>query len=161
MLFTSTVFLFLFLPLVLLLHYVLPVRMRNGFLFLASLFFYAWGEVFYSVIILVSIGVNYGLARIMARAPSGGRRRALLWATVAFNLLLLGWFKYANFVADNINTLLQLVDAPLIHLEPVHLPIGISFFTFQALSYVIDVYFGKVAVQKRLVHLGLYISLFP
>ena len=161
MLFTSTVFLFLFLPLVLLLHYVLPVRMRNGFLFLSSLFFYAWGEVFYSIIILVSIAANFGLARIMARAPYGGRRRALLWVAVAFNLLLLGWFKYANFLAENINNLLNLSGAPLIHLDPVHLPIGISFFTFQALSYVVDVYFGKVAVQKRIVHLGLYVSLFP
>jgi alginate O-acetyltransferase complex protein AlgI len=161
MLFTSTVFLFLFLPLLLLLYYIFPVRMRNGLLFLASLIFYAWGEVFYSCIILVSIGVNYGLARIMATVNAGGRRRILLGIAIAFNLLLLGWFKYANFLIDNLNHLLQLSGMPLIHLSPVHLPIGISFFTFQAMSYVIDAYFGKVMVQKRIMHLGLYISLFP
>ncbi|MEJ2109697.1 MAG: MBOAT family O-acyltransferase [Acidobacteriota bacterium] len=161
MLFTSTVFLFLFLPLLLLLYYIFPVRMRNGLLFLASLIFYAWGEVFYSCIILVSIGVNYGLARIMATVNAGGRRRILLGIAIAFNLLLLGWFKYANFLIDNLNHLLQLSGMPLIHLSPVHLPIGISFFTFQAMSYVIDAYLGKVMVQKRIMHLGLYISLFP
>ena len=161
MLFTSTVFLFLFLPLVLLLHYALPVKLRNLFLLIASLFFYAWGEVFYSVIIMFSIGINFGMTRIMMAAPPSGRRRALLAITIALNLGLLGWFKYANFFVDNINSLLRLFDGPFIHLEPVHLPIGISFFTFQALSYVVDAYYGKVAVQKRIADLGLYIALFP
>jgi len=161
MLFTSTVFLFLFLPFVLLIHYVLPSKMRNAFLFLASLFFYAWGEVFYSGIILISIFVNYAMTRIMTAAPPGSRRRALLAVTVAINLGLLGWFKYANFLVDNLNSLLHIVDGPAIHLQPVHLPIGISFFTFQALSYVVDAYYGKVAVQKRIIDLGLYIALFP
>jgi len=161
MLFTSTVFLFLFLPLALLLHYVLPERFRNAFLLLASLFFYAWGEVFYAVIILVSIGINYTMARAMAAYPPGGRKRALLLTTIGLNLALLGWFKYANFMVDNINVVLRIFDGPVIHLEPVHLPIGISFFTFQALSYVVDAYFGRVAVQKRMVDLALYIALFP
>lgn len=161
MLFTSTVFLFLFLPLVLLLHFVLPVKMRNLFLMIASLFFYAWGEVFYSVIIMISISINYGMTRIMTALPPGGRRRILLAVTIALNLGLLGWFKYANFLVDNINSFLGFFDGPAIQLEPVHLPIGISFFTFQALSYVVDAYYGRVAVQKRIVDLGLYISLFP
>lgn len=161
MLFTSTVFLFIFLPLVLLLHYVLPAKLRNAFLLLASLFFYAWGEVLYAGIILVSMVINYALARIMMMMPIGGRRRALLILAVVSNLGLLGWFKYANFIVNNINGLLHLSNVPLIHLEPVHLPIGISFFTFQALSYVVDAYFGKVAVQRRFVDLGLYIALFP
>jgi alginate O-acetyltransferase complex protein AlgI len=161
MLFTSTVFLFLFLPAVLLLHYVLPERFRNAFLLLASLFFYAWGEVFYAVIILVSIGINYTMARIMDACSPGRRKRTLLLTTVGLNLALLGWFKYANFVVDNINEVLRFCDGPTIHLEPVHLPIGISFFTFQALSYVVDAYFGRVAVQRRIVDLALYIALFP
>ena len=154
MLFTSTVFLFLFLPLVLLLHYVLPERFRNAFLLLASLFFYAWGEVFYAVIILVSIAINYTMTRIMAACSPGRHKRALLLTTVGLNLALLGWFKYANFMVDNINAVLRVCDVPAIHLEPVHLPIGISFFTFQALSYVVDAYFGRVAVQKRIVDLA-------
>ncbi len=161
MLFTSTVFLFLFLPLVLLLHYALPANLRNLFLLLASLFFYAWGEVFYAGIILVSMGMNYTLARVMANLPAGGPRRTVLIITVTLNLGLLGWFKYANFIVDNLNGLLHLCNVSLIHLDTVHLPIGISFFTFQALSYVVDAYFGKVAVQRRFVDLGLYIALFP
>ena len=144
-----------------LLHYIIPDRFRNAFLLLASLFFYAWGEVFYAAIILVSIFINYTMTRIMAARPPGLQKRSLLLITVGLNLALLGWFKYANFIVDNINVLLSFFDEPTILLEPVHLPIGISFFTFQALSYAVDAYFGRVAVQKRIVDLALYIALFP
>ena len=161
MLFTSTVFLFGFLPLTLLMHVVLPNRSRNVFLLLSSLFFYAWGEAFHAVILLVSIGVNYAMTRGMTAIPPGGRKRAWLWTTVGLNLALLGWFKYANFIVNNINGMMRFFDVPAIHLEPVHLPIGISFFTFQALSYVVDAYYGRVAVQNRLADLALYIGLFP
>jgi hypothetical protein len=102
-----------------------PYRSSNWGL--ASLFFYAWGEVFYAVIILVSIGINYTMAKIMADIPSGGHKRSLLLITVGLNLALLGWFKYANFLVDNVNVVLCFCDGPTIHLEPIHLPIGISF----------------------------------
>jgi len=161
MLFTSIVFLILFLPFVLLVYFILPKRFRNVFLFLASLFFYAWGEVFYAAIILVSICFNYLLTRAMAGVPAGPKKRSLLITTIVLNLGLLCWFKYANFLMENINTLLTGMNCPNIQMAPVHLPLGISFFTFQALSYVIDVYWGRIDVQKRFIDLALYISLFP
>jgi alginate O-acetyltransferase complex protein AlgI len=161
MLFTSTVFLILFLPIVFLVYFLLPDRFRNLFLLLTSLFFYAWGEVFYAGIILVSIGFNYLLTRAMAPAPAGGKRKLFLVTAIVLNLGLLCWFKYANFIIENINALLTAVNIRSVQMEPVHLPLGISFFTFQALCYVIDVYLGRVDVQKRFVNLALYISLFP
>ena len=161
MLFTSTVFLILFMPIVFLVYFLLPGRFRNLFLLLASLFFYAWGEVFYAGIILISIGFNYLLTRAMALAPAGGKKKSFLVTAIVLNLGLLCWFKYADFFMDNINALLTAVNIQTVQMAPVHLPLGISFFTFQALSYVIDVYLGRVDVQKSFVNLALYISLFP
>ncbi len=160
MLFSSTIFLFLFLPVVLLGHLLLPRSWRNLFLLLASLFFYAWGETIYTVIILVSITGNYFLTRLMA-AAGGGRKKIILISAIVLNLALLCWFKYANFFMGNINALFQTMGITPIEFQAVHLPLGISFFTFQALSYVVDVYQGKIGVQKRFVDLALYISLFP
>lgn len=161
MLFSSTIFLFLFLPAVLLGHLLLPRSFRNIFLLLVSLFFYAWGETIYTAIMLVSITGNYFLTRLMAGAAARIRRKAILITAIVLNLGLLCWFKYANFFMDNINALFQAFGWHAVAFEPVHLPLGISFFTFQALSYVVDVYQGKVAVQKRFVDLALYIALFP
>ncbi|MGD9330088.1 MAG: MBOAT family O-acyltransferase [Desulfobacterales bacterium] len=161
MLFSSTIFLFLFLPAVLLGHLLLPRALRNLFLLLVSLFFYAWGETIYTAIMLVSITGNYFLTRLMAGAEKRVRKKAILIMAIVLNLGLLCWFKYANFLMGNVNALLQALGGSAIAFEPVHLPLGISFFTFQALSYVVDVYQGKVAVQKRFVNLALYISLFP
>jgi len=161
MLFSSTIFLFLFLPVVLLGHLLLPRSLRNIFLLLVSLFFYAWGETIYTAIMLVSITGNYLLTRLMAEAGTHVRKKSILITAIVLNLGLLCWFKYANFFMDNINTILQAAGWSAIAFEPVHLPLGISFFTFQALSYVVDVYQGKVAVQRRFVDLALYIALFP
>jgi alginate O-acetyltransferase complex protein AlgI len=127
----------------------------------ASLFFYAWGEVFYVGIMVISIAVNYGLAISIEKAAAKSTRKIYLALAVCVNLGILGWFKYVNFVVENLNYVLLSFQMPEIHLGAVHLPIGISFFTFQALSYVIDVYRAKVAVQKRFVDIALYISLFP
>ncbi|MBU1004061.1 MAG: MBOAT family protein [Proteobacteria bacterium] len=161
MVFSSSAFLFFFLPLVLLGYFLLPGRLKNLFLLLASLVFYAWGEVFYVLVMLASIGVNYGSGLLLARAGSPRGRRLVLGAAVAFNLGLLGWFKYGGFVVENLSAALTLGGLEALPALQLHLPIGISFFTFQAMSYVIDLYRGEAEVQRNPVNLALYISLFP
>ena len=148
MLFSSIVFLFLFLPVVLALYFLSTLghkSLRNAVLLAASLLFYAWGEKAYVLILLVSITVNHFGGYAVHHMASKSRRSAV-WAltgTVVFNLGLLGFFKYFNFVSEN---LLALYGGIAAHPEPrsfdVHLPIGISFFTFQAMSYVVDIYRG-------------------
>ena len=157
MLFSSSVFLFIFLPAVLLGYYLLRgQRARNLLLLGASLLFYAWGEPVYVFLMLFSICANYLLGRGID-ARQGGEKKALLILAVALNLGILFAFKYLDFTIENLNALLGL------RLEPVglSLPIGISFFTFQALSYCIDVYRGTAEVQRNILDLGLYISFFP
>jgi alginate O-acetyltransferase complex protein AlgI len=161
MLFTSTIFLFLFLPTVLFFYFLLPKQYKNLLLMAASLFFYAWGEVLYVAIMVISIAVNYSLAICTDKAKVQSHRKFYLALAVSVNLGILGWFKYANFMVGNFNHVLTGLHLPEIQMGSVHLPIGISFFTFQALSYVIDVYRGKVQAQKRFVDIALYISLFP
>ena len=162
MLFSSPTFLFLFLPAVLVLYLLLPgLRLRNGLLLLTSLLFYAWGESLYVGLLLVSIAGNYAFGQGIALAGAGPWRRRVLIIAVVSNLALLGAFKYTNFLADHIATLLGVDGSPQWSLAPLHLPIGLSFFTFQALSYVIDVYRGRAAVQRNPLDLGLYIALFP
>jgi alginate O-acetyltransferase complex protein AlgI len=161
MLFSSPVFLFLFLPIVLWLYVITRRELRNPLLLAASLLFYAWGEKGYTVVMLLSIAMNYVFGLVIDRLPG---RRAAWWAlctAVAANLLLLGAMKYANFFVDNLNRLLALVHASPIELSPVHLPIGISFFTFHAISYVVDIYRRDTASQRNPLDLALYIALFP
>lgn len=161
MVFSSITFLFYFLPGVLLLYWLAGKKWRNLLLLLASLLFYAWGEGIYLLLMLFSISMNY----ILGRAIHAYRSTSLGWGLVTFaillNLGLLGYYKYGNFVTENINSLLEILHLPLFNLEPIRLPIGISFFTFQALSYIIDVYRGKTEPQKNCINLGLYIALFP
>lgn len=170
MVFSSPIFLFGFLPLVLVLYYLSPRVLRNGLLLLASLLFYAWGEVFYVAIMLLSIAANYVVGLVIGRALRRGgdegsgaipAARSALILGVGLNLLLLGTFKYANFISENLNVLTTFVGLGQVILPPVHLPLGISFFTFQAISYLVDVYRREVAAQRSLVNLALYISLFP
>lgn len=157
MVFSSATFLFLFLPIVLALYYLAPKFSRNLILLLASLFFYAWGEVFYLFILVFSILINYIFGFLICRYSN----RLSLFLAIASNLLLLGIFKYTNFVIDNINTFLVLIGLEPIMVAPVHLPLGISFFTFQAISYLVDLSRGKVKLQKSLIKLALYIAMFP
>ena len=156
MLFSSTVFLFVFLPAVLLGSFLLSRshRAQNLLLLLASLLFYAWGEPVYVFLMLGSIAGNFlfGLALSASR-----RRKTWLVAAVCFNLGILFYFKYYNFTVSNLNALFSL-HLPV---RSIALPIGISFFTFQAMSYVIDVYRGTAEVQRSVFDLGLYISFFP
>ena len=151
MVFSSLIFLCFFLPFVLILHTVIPNRkIRNGLLLAASLLFYAYGEPVYIFLMLISTFLNYVLALMMER----NRSKWIMAAAVAVNLLLLGVFKYTGFLVSNINGIFGL-QLPV---PAISLPIGISFFTFQALSYVIDVYRDEVAVQKSYGKLLLYIS---
>lgn len=161
MLFTAPVFLYVFLPIVLLLHLLAPHQLKNTLLLIASMIFYIWGEIFYSGIFLFSMVLNYVLGLLVDRA----RQRAAGIGVIAFacaaNLLLMAGFKYANFLTDNLNFLLGILSIPSLHLNPVHLPIGISFFTFHAISYQIDIWRGTSRVQRNPIDLGLYLALFP
>ena len=158
MVFSSTVFLFLFLPAVLLIYFLVNRAMKNIVLLAASLFFYAWGEPRYVIIMLLSIVLNYIFALLVD--TNRNKKTKIKWIMgimVVSNLLILGIFKYTNFIVDNINSLLNLsIDIPYIPL-----PIGISFFTFQAMSYVIDVYRKDGEAQKNPLNVALYVSLFP
>ena len=157
MVFSSATFLFLFLPLTLLVYYNPLVRsrgFRNAFLFLASVAFYAWGEPVYVLLMLASIAVNWLFGLAIGAGKNGS---AVVACAAVFNLAVLFVFKYLDFAITNCNNLLGLT-LPLAGLE---LPIGISFYTFQALSYVIDVKRKPALAQKNLLHVGLYIACFP
>jgi D-alanyl-lipoteichoic acid acyltransferase DltB (MBOAT superfamily) len=160
MVFSSTIFLFLFLPAVLI-GYFNPIwkgrKFKNVFLLLASLGFYAWGEPIFVVIMLVSIGINWFLGLLVAKHEDAKTRKRYMIIAVIYNVALLFIFKYASFVMKNIGVLLK-NDAVSVNIA---LPIGISFFTFQIMSYVFDVYYKKADVQKSFINVALYISLFP
>ena len=156
MLFTSLEFLLFFLPVVVLVNMVLPRKAQNVWLFVTSLFFYAWGEPFFVLIMAGSIVINYLLALIIDKnRKHPGMRRLLLVIDVVMNLGILFVYKYMNFTTS----ILHGFNSNVVVTEYV-LPIGISFYTFQALSYVVDVYRGEKA-QTNLVNVGLYIALFP
>ena len=159
MVFSSISFLCFFLPLLLILYYIVPKRYllaRNLVLLVFSMVFYLWGGTRYVLLLLASIGVNYlgGLA-VGCLKGEKGRKFALILA-VAANLGLLGWFKYAGFVSEIINSLG--ISVPVLEIV---LPIGISFFTFQGMSYVIDVYRRDVPVQKNPIHVAFFVAFFP
>ena len=160
MLFTSMEFLFLFLPITIAVYFFLPCKARNYWLLAVSLFFYAWGEPVFVITMLVSILYNY-FAALRIEELEGHRlqRRLILAVSVAVNLGLLFVYKYLNFVTANLHKFFPATQSMFEQTEFV-LPIGISFFTFQALSYVIDVYRG-VPAQKNPAYIGLYISFFP
>lgn len=181
MVFSSNIFLFIFLPLTLLLYFVLPKTLatqsiRNSVLLVTSLTFYAWGEAHYIFLLLISIAANYlfGLAIATSSKPSFEKKREsdsqsrkddffpqrkflIITSALIFNLILLAYFKYSNFLIENLNHIFSW------HItnQKIHLPIGISFFTFHAISYLIDIYRGKCKAQKNIFDLALYISFFP
>ena len=159
MLFSSIPFLYYFLPLTLLCYFLAPRRAKNAVLLLFSLVFYAWGEPKYVLFMVVSILQGYFFGRLVEKYRVSNPRRSKLFltASVLFSLLLLGYCKYADFFISGFNTLTGL-SLPLLH---VALPIGISFYTFQILSYVIDVYRGEVTAQRNLIDLAAYVAMFP
>ncbi|MCL1896659.1 MAG: MBOAT family protein, partial [Clostridiales bacterium] len=156
MLFSSNIFIFLFLPVTIAGYYILPKRFRNVFLLIMSLGFYAWGEPSFVFVMIASIVFNYAMAMLVSWGKEKGLGRLFLVICVAGNLALLFVYKYYGFFMTNINRL-----GFDIEFEWITLPLGISFFTFQAMSYVIDVYRGDVRVQKKPHNVGLYIALFP
>lgn len=159
MVFSSSVFLLVFLPLVLVAYFVIPSRAaKNCLLLLASLIFYAWGEPTYIVLMVVSIIANWLFGVLIDRANKDGQRKLLLVVDLVVNLALLCYFKYEGFIAENINALAGFEAIPDLNLP---LPIGISFYTLQAVSYIVDVYRREVPAQRNLVYLGMYIAMFP
>ncbi len=158
MLFSSLEFLYLFLPLTLLVYFAVPLRFRNPVLLVFSLVFYGWGEPIYVFLMIFTILVDYGAGLLIERAATPKGRKAWLVAAIVINLLLLAFFKYSGFILDNLRRIPALSGLPVFS---VALPIGISFYTFQALSYVIDVYRKEVAAQKDAVAFGTYVTLFP
>lgn len=158
MIFSSLTFLFVFLPLVVGAYYLFRNRnYRNLVLFTSSILFYAWGEPVYVFLMLASIAINYGMTLYMDKQTQLSRKRLLLVITIGINLLLLGYFKYVGFLIQNINSLFAL-EIPI---KGLSLPIGISFYTFQILSYVIDVYRKNCPAQRNVILLGTYVCLFP
>lgn len=160
MVFSSLLFLLRFFPAALLLYYVVPGRARNFVLFAVSLFFYAWGEPVYVCLILFSTLIDYTAGRAVGYYKARGKMRAAkagVAVSAVINLGLLGTFKYTDFFLSTVNGWMQM-DFVLPHLA---LPIGISFYTFQTMSYTIDVYRGDADVQKNFITFGTYVSLFP
>ncbi len=171
MVFSSNIFLFAFLPLIIAFYFVLPakfIKAKNLLLLAASLVFYAWGEFVYLWLLLFSIFGNYVFGIWICGWDSAGRdddsrvaltRGVKLFLALTFNLALLLYFKYAGFIAQNISAIYGLeINKSLL---PHHLPIGISFFTFHAISYLVDIYRGKSKAQRNFLALALYISFFP
>ena len=157
MVFSSNIFLFMFLPAVLGIYYISKNELRNIIFLLASLFFYAWAEPSYIWIIILSIVINYLAGLLMGRTDKISVKRLILAAGILLNILLLFYFKYYDFVVSSIN---RVFDSNL-SLKNIALPVGISFYTFSGLSYIIDVYMGKAEAQKNPMNIALYISMFP
>lgn len=153
MVFSSFIFLIIYLPVFLTMYYVCPARFRNAILLLASLVFYAWGEPVYVVIMIASIVINYVFGLIL----SVSNNKLLMLLNVLLNLGALGLFKYTDFAISTVNAITG-KSFDLLHIA---LPIGISFYTFQALSYTVDVFTGEVLPQKNIINFGAYLTMFP
>lgn len=161
MLFSSIIFLFYFLPIVLAVYFLIPARFmkaKNIVLLAASLFFYAWGEPVYVFLMIYSAFFNYFMGRqIQKRKDAGGSGTPDLVFSIIVNLFMLGFFKYYGFLMDTVNS----IFGTDFHYTALTLPIGISFYTFQALSYIFDVYKGRVPAEKKFLNFALYLSMFP
>ena len=159
MVFSSLTFLFAYFPAVLAVYFVCPPKWRNLVLLIVSLFFYGWGEPVYVLMMIFSIIANWFFGKMVGKYRTDDKEKAKKWliACVVFNLLLLGFFKYWDFFAENMNAI------GLSFIKPLHLglPIGISFYTFQAMSYPIDVYRSDTDPQKSVISFGAYVTMFP
>jgi len=160
MLFSSPIFLFLFLPAVLLIYFLTPKRFKNYTLLVFSLFFYTWGEKELVVLILLSTLVDYTSGLLI----SYGKRRLGLYFSIGFNVSILLYFKYANFISGNLIGALEFLNMSsenALQFSNIALPLGISFYTFQTMSYTIDVYRGQVKASKNFIDFATYVTLFP
>lgn len=164
MLFSSTTFLFVFLPVILAVYFLCPKRWRNTVLLVGSLYFYAWGEPKFVLVMIMTILVNYGLTLVCASCKEKGKpagAKAAVVGTICFSIGMLAFFKYSNFFLSNLNGTIGKMAGFSVPLLEITLPLGISFYTFQTLSYTLDVYRGDVKPQKNLIHLATYVCLFP
>ena len=157
MVFSSVLFLFRFLPFFFIVYFLIPGRGKNVVLFLGSLLFYAWGEPVYILLMLFSTLVDYVNGRLIGKFQGRNQAKVFLVLSVVINLFILCFFKYADFLIQTVN---GLTGAGLPHLN-LPLPIGISFYTFQTMSYTIDVYRGKAKVQRNILDFGVYVTMFP
>ena len=158
MVFSSMTFIWIFLPLLLIIYFLAKEKYRNIILLIFSLIFYSWGEPKYVVLMILSIAINYILGLILDKTTKKGKRRIILTLAILIDLGILGYFKYFNFFANNVN---EIIGKNIIQIREIVLPIGISFYTFQILSYIIDLYKKDIKVQKNPLNLALYISFFP
>ena len=160
MVFSSLLFLFRFFPIVLILYFISPKKFRNAILFFSSLVFYAWGEPIYVSIMLFSTIVDYTHGALVSHFKERGedkKAKLAVLSSMVINLSILGFFKYGDFIISNVNSLLH-TNIGTLNLA---LPIGISFYTFQTMSYTIDVYRGEAKMQKNIISFGAYVALFP
>ena len=160
MVFSTPIFFFYFLVFTLLIYYMVPRRGRNAVLLLSSLFFYFWGERIYVAIMLLSTAIDYTHGLLVERCKAKGNDRGARLAvasSIVFNLALLFFFKYWDFIAGS----LQGLGLNLLPVLGIHLPIGISFYTFQTMSYTIDVYRGDARAQRSILNFGTFVTLFP
>lgn len=162
MVFSSLTFLFAFLPIFLVLYYCSPAKYRNGLLFTGSLVFYGIGEPLYLCLIICSVLVNLGIGLLIDRSGRLSGKRLWLITGLLYNFGLLFFFKYTNFFLENINGVLRLCHSSTqLKLLELTLPLGISFYTFQIVSYIVDVYRGKVEADHSVISLGAYLCMFP
>jgi len=160
MLFSSIVFLFFFLPITLLGYYLIPEKYKNYWLLFTSLIFFAWGGVSETLILILSIILNYYFGLAIQKHLDSRKAYRLLFLGIAINLLTLGVFKYANFFIENLNEIFFFVNIPTLKPTHIALPVGISFYTFHSLSYLIDIYKKKSSAQRNIFDLSLYICMF-
>jgi alginate O-acetyltransferase complex protein AlgI len=160
MLFSSLIFLYSFLPITLFGYYVLPYKFRNYWLLIASIIFFAWGGIKYTLVLILSVAMNYCFGLIIEKQMGTSKAKRWLAIGVACNLALLFIFKYVNFLVFNFNELLELTGRSKIHQTEIPLAIGISFYTFHSISYIVDIYRGKTPAQKNMFDLSLYICMF-
>lgn len=156
--FTTIEFMFRFLPIFLIVYYVVPTRYKNMILLIGSFVFYAWGQHFYLLLLMLSIVVNYTFGRLIGERQS--QKKPLLILGLIYNFGLLVFFKYTNFFIENINALLTATHIQIPTISVV-MPLGISFYTFQVVSYLVDVYRGEQRPVKNIINLGVYIAMFP
>jgi len=157
MVFSSIPFIFFFLPIFLIIYYLVPFKLKNIILLIFSLIFYAWGEPVYILLMFFSSVVDYVNGQLLKKTENKRKRKLILIESIAVNLLLLGFFKYSDFLIENINNIFSL-NIPFLNLP---LPIGISFFTFQTMSYTIDVYRKEVKPEDNFLNFMAYVSMFP
>ena len=158
MIFSSILFIFRFLPIALILYYITPQKYKNLILTLLSLVFYSWGEGKYFLIMIASIIIDYTAGRLIYRYKNEIKKKTIvLCISLVFNLGLLFFFKYFNFFIDNINNIFNLAIKGV----KITLPLGISFYTFQTMSYSIDVYRGKIVPEKNIINFAAFVTLFP